>query len=125
MEGEGKMGSTVLDLGGEGIRGLLMEIEERYSDVFAEIGPGALRHFRQLIDEVEEFLDFLEDPKAMRWTKLIYYAKTRDNVAEFCWFYMRWLGYPLAERLKAEIYQLLEEALRWWRGQTAYGEVER
>jgi len=123
MTGERKM-SPIFNLEGEGIRRLLREIEERYSDAFAEIGPSALRHFRHLIDEVEAFLDMLEDPKVMRWTKLINYAKTRDDIAEFCWFYMRWLGSPLAERLKAEIYQLLEEALRWWRGQTACGGME-
>jgi len=111
-------------LEGEGIRRLLGEIEERYSDVFAEIGPGALQHFRHLIDEVAAFLDLLEDPRAKYWIKLIDYAKTRDGVPEFCWFYMRWLGYPLAERLKAKIYQLFEEALRWCRGQMAYGGME-
>jgi len=105
MAGGEKM-SPALNLEGEGIRRLLRKIEERYSDVFVEIGPGALQHFKHLIDGVEAFLDLLEDLKVRHWTKLIDYAKTRDDVAEFCWFYVRWLGSPLAQRLKAEIYQL-------------------
>jgi len=62
MEGEGKM-SPAFNLEGEGVRRLLKEIEERYSDAFAEIGPGALQRFKHLIDEVEAFLDLLEDLK--------------------------------------------------------------
>jgi len=46
-------------------------------------------------------------------SRCIWSLKMRDDVAEFCWFYARWLRSPLAERLKAEVYQLLEEVLTW------------
>jgi len=41
-------------------------------------------------------------------------VKLRDDFFEFCRFYARWLGSPLMERLKAEIYELLDEAISWW-----------
>ena len=46
--------------------------------------------------------------------KLMSYGKIRSDVFEFCRFYARWLGNPLMERLKAEIYELLEQAIAWW-----------
>jgi len=36
----------------------------------------------------------------------------------------RWLGNPLMERLRAEIYELLEEAISWWGEQEIYNEME-
>ena len=35
------------------------------------------------------------------------------DVFEFCRFYAEWFGNLLMERLKAEIYELLEEAVSW------------
>jgi len=52
------------------------------------------------------------------------YAKIRMDVAEFCRYYAKWLGDPLAERLKHEINQVLEEAVNWWGQQEAYDEME-
>jgi len=51
--------------------------------------------------------------------KLIDYARIRDDVLEFCRFYAKFLGNPLMERLRAEIYELLEEAIAWWEEQYA------
>jgi len=42
------------------------------------------------------------------------YAKVRADVAEFCKYYANWLGAPLVERLKAEVYEILEQAITWW-----------
>jgi len=42
------------------------------------------------------------------------YGKVRMDVFEFCRYYASWLGNPLMERLKAEIYELLEQAISWW-----------
>lgn len=86
----------------------------RYSDGFAETGPVEFQHFKHMIDNIEALLDLLSDPKTSFLVKLMDYAKVRDDVSEFCWFYARWLGSPLAERLRAEIHQLLEEAMTWW-----------
>jgi len=36
------------------------------------------------------------------------------NVFEFCRYYARRLGGPVMERLKAEIYELLEQTISWW-----------
>jgi len=66
-----------------------------------------------MIDDVGAFLDLLSNPKTSLLTKLMDYAKTKDDAAEFCRLYVGWLGSPLAERLKAEVYQLLEEAITW------------
>jgi len=73
--------------------------------------PRAMCHFKNLIDNVEAFLDPLADPKANYLANLMDYAKTRDDAAEFCRFYVEWLRSPLAKRLKAGVYQLLEEAI--------------
>jgi len=110
--------------GGADFRRLLKDIEDRYSDAFAEVGPGALQHFKNLIDGIDGFLDLLSDPKTDFRVKLMDYGKIRADVAEFCWFYMRWLGTPLMERLKHEIYELLEQAVSWWGQQETYNAIE-
>ena len=70
-----------------------------------------------MIDCVDAFLDLLADPKTDFRVKLMDYAKVRMDVFEFCRFYAEWLGSPLMERLRAEIYELLEQAISWWGGQ--------
>ncbi|MCD6341282.1 MAG: hypothetical protein J7L83_00260 [Thaumarchaeota archaeon] len=52
------------------------------------------------------------------------YAKIKAYLFELCRYYARWLGNPLMERLKAEIYELLEEAVGWWGRQEVYDEME-
>ena len=59
------------------IRALLMDIESRYAYAFDELGPGALQHFKHLIDCVDAFLDLLEDPRADFRVKLMDYGKLR------------------------------------------------
>ena len=59
-------------------------------------------------------MDLLADPEADFRVKLADYAKVRMDVFELCRCYARWLGAPITERLKAEVYQLLEEAIGWW-----------
>jgi len=100
--------------GSSDLRRLLRDVEDRYGDAFAELGPGALQDFKHLIDCIDSFLDLLADPKTDFRVKLMSYGKIRSDVFEFCRFYARWLGNPLMERLKAEIYELLEEAIAWW-----------
>ncbi|RLG06334.1 MAG: hypothetical protein DRN65_05470 [Thaumarchaeota archaeon] len=109
--------------GGSDFRNLLKDIEERYSEAFAELGPGVLQHFKHLIDCVDEFFNLLADPKTDFRVKLMDYAKIKSDVFELCRFYARWLGNPLMERLEAEIYGILEEAMDWWR-QHLIGEME-
>ena len=46
--------------------------------------------------------------------KLLDYVKVRNDVFEFCRFYARFLGASLAEKLRTEIYQILEDAISWW-----------
>jgi hypothetical protein len=75
---------------------------------------GALQDFKHLIDYVDSFFDLLADPKTDFRVKLDGYAKVRDDVFEFYRFYARWLSNPLMERLRAEIYELLDEAISWW-----------
>jgi len=65
------------------------EIEDRHSGAFAQIGPGTICHFKHLIGNFEAFLDPLADPEMRPLGKLMDYAKTGNDVAEFCWFYMR------------------------------------
>ena len=96
------------------IRALLMDIECRYSGAFEELGPGALQGFKHMIDCVDAFLDLLADPRTDFRVKLMDYAKVRMDVLELCRYYASWLGNPLMERLRAEIYGLLEEAVGWW-----------
>ncbi|MEM1977093.1 MAG: hypothetical protein QXX29_04265 [Nitrososphaerota archaeon] len=100
--------------GGADFRKWLKDIELRYSDAFAEVGSGALADLKKLVDGVDAFLDLLADERVDFRVKLVDYAKLRDDVFEFCRFYARFLGASLAERLKAEIYQLMEEAISWW-----------
>jgi len=95
--------------GGADLRRLLKDIEDRYSDAFAELG--ALQDFKSLIDLVDGFLDLLADSKTDFRVKLMDYARIRSDVFEFYRFYARWLGNPLMERLRAEISELLEEAI--------------
>ena len=97
--------------GGADFRRLLRDVEQRYSDAFAELGPGAVQDFKHLIDCVDSFLDLLADPETDFRVKLMDYARVRDDVFEFCRFYARWPGNPLMERLRAEISELLEEAI--------------
>jgi len=78
------------------------------------LAPGALQDFKHLIDYVDSFFDLLADPKTDFRVKLDGYAKVRDDVFEFYRFYARWLSNPLMERLRAEIYELLDEAISWW-----------
>ena len=103
--------------GASDLRRLLRDIEDRYGGAFEELGPGALQDFKHLIDCVDAFLDLLADPRTDFRVKLMDYAKVRMDVFEFCRFYAEWLGSPLMERLRAEIYELLEEAVSWWGGQ--------
>ena len=111
--------------GGEGnFRRMLKDIEERYSNAFAEVGPGSLQDFKNLIDCVDGFFDLLADPKTDFRVKLMDYAKIKSDVFELCRFYARWLGNPLMERLEAEIYGILEEAMDWWGRQHLIGEME-
>jgi len=111
--------------GGADFRRLLKDIEERYSDAFADLGPGALSHFKHLVDCIDGFLDLLADPKTDFRVKLMDYVKVKADVAEFCRYYARWLGDPLAERLKHEINQALEEAVDWWGQQELYDIMEK
>ena len=93
---------------------MLRGIEQRYGGAFAELGPGALQDLKHLIDCVDGFLDLLADPRRDFRVKLANYAKIRSDVLEFCRFYAKFLGNMLMERLRAEIYELLEEAIAWW-----------
>jgi len=52
-------------------------------------------------------------------------GKLRMDVFEFCRFYASWLGNPLMERLKHEIYELLEEAISWWGEQDVLDSIWR
>ena len=74
----------------------------------------ALQHFKHMIDCVDAFLDLLADPRTDFRVKLTCYGKLRENVFELCRYYVSWLGNPLMEGLKHEVYQLLEEAISWW-----------
>ena len=98
------------------IRALLRDIEDRYSGAFDELGPGVLQHFKHLIDCVDAFLDLLADPRTDFRVKLMDYAKVREDVFEFRRYYASWLGNPLMERLKHEIYEIMEGAMGWWEG---------
>jgi len=92
----------------------LRSIEEWYGEAFAEIGPGAANDFKHLIDGVEAFLDLLNDPETDFRVKLMDYGKVKSDVFEFCRYYAKWFGNPLMERLKAEINEVLEQAVSWW-----------
>jgi len=98
---------------------LLRGVEDRYGGAFAELGLGAVQDLKHLIDCIDSFPDLLADPGIDFRVKLMDYAKIRDDVFEFYRFYERWLGNPLMERLRAEIYELLEQAVSWWGEQYA------
>jgi len=100
--------------GASDLRRLLKDIEDRYSGAFEELGTVALQDFKHLIDYIDAFLDLLADPRTDFRVKLMDYARVRMDVLEFCRYYASWLGNPLMERLKHEIYGLLEEAVGWW-----------
>ena len=76
-----------------------------------------------MIDCVDAFLDLLADPRTDFRVKLMCYGRLREDVLEFCQYYASWLGNPLMERLRAEIYELLEEAVCWWGEQEVYDEM--
>ena len=109
--------------GASGFRRLLRDIEDRYSGAFDELGPRALQDFKHMIDCVDAFLDLLADPRTDFRVKLMCYGRLREDVLEFCRYYASWLGNPLMERLRAEIYELLEEAVCWWGEQEVYDEM--
>jgi len=111
--------------GGGDFGKVLKDIEQRYSDAFAELGPGVLQHFKHLVDCIEGFLDLLADPKTDFRVKLMDYVKVKADVAEFCRYYTKWLGIPLTERLKAEVYEVLEEVIDWWRRQETLDAMRR
>ena len=100
--------------GGGGLRRLLRDVEGRYGDAFDDLGPGALQDLKHLIDCIDSFLDLLADPRTGFRVKLMDYGRIRNDVLEFCQFYAKLLGNPLMERLRHEIYELLEEAVSWW-----------
>ena len=106
------------------MRRLSKDIEQRYSDAFAELGPSTIQDFKNLMNSVDGFLDLPADPRTDFRVKLVDYARVRDDVFESCRFYARWLGNPLMERLKAEIYELLDQAVSWWGEQEIYDEME-
>ena len=110
--------------GGADFRRLLKDIEDRYRDAFAELRPGALSHFKHLVDCIDSFLDLLADPKTNFRVKLMDYTKVKSDVFEFCRYYARVLGSPLTERLKQEIYELLEQVITWWGCQETYNAME-
>ena len=114
MAEKGSISPAAFYQGEAELRRLLRDVEDRYGGAFAELGPGALQDFKHLIDCVDGFLDLLADPRTDFRVKLADYAKVKDDVFEFCRFYAGWLGNPLMERLKAEIYELLDEAISWW-----------
>jgi len=109
--------------GGSDFRRLLRDVEDRYSGAFEELGTVALQDFKHLMDYVDAFLDLLADPKTDFRVKLMCYGKRMD-VLELCRFYVRWVRSPLMERLKHEIYELLEQAISWWGEQEAYNAME-
>ena len=124
MSGESEPRIGAFYAGGSGLHRLLRDVEERYSDVFAELGPGALTDLKRCVDSAEAFLGLLFDDETKPTVKMAAYAKIRMDVAEFCRFYARWLGRPLMERLKHEIYEVLEEAIDWWGRQETYDAME-
>ena len=117
-------GSVPAVYGGPDFRRLLRDVEDQYSGAFDELGPGTIQDFKHLMDCVDAFLDLLADSRTDFRVKLMCYGKLREDVLELCRFYASWLGNPLMERLRAEIYELLEEAVGWWGRQEVYSEME-
>ena len=93
-------------------------------DAFAELGPGALQRFKHMMGCVDGFLDFLAGPETYFRVKLIDYAKVKDDVFEFCRFYAKFLGNMLMERLRAEIYEVLDQAVSLWGEQGVFDAME-
>ena len=109
---------------GEGLdfRSLLKDVGESCSDAFAELGAGALTDLKGRVYSVEIFPLF--DGETGSIVKMAAYAKSMSNASEFCGYYARWLGKPLTERSKHEIYEILEEAIDLWRRQEVFDKVE-
>jgi len=112
-------------LHGEGpdFRRLLKDVEERYSDAFAELWPGALTDLKRHVNSVEDFLLF--DGETRPIVKMAAYAKSMSDASEFYRYYARRLGRPLTERLKHEIYEILEKAIDWWGRQEVLDKMGR
>ena len=117
-------GSVPAVYGGPDFRRLLRDVEDRYSGAFDELGPGTIQDFKHLMDCVDALLDLLADPRTDFRVKLMDCAKVRMDVLEFCRFYARWLDNPLMERLRHEIYELLEGAVGWWGEQDTLNAME-
>lgn len=100
------------------------DVEERYSDAFAELGPAALADLKRRIFSLKIFISLLLDPEMDSSYKLKQHNKVKMDVFEFCGYYARWLGRPLMERLKSEIYEILEEAIDWCGQQEVCDEME-
>lgn len=94
----------------------LRDVEERYFSVFQEFGADAATDFKRYILSLKVFISLLYGNPVMDSNyKLKRYNKIKSDVSEFCGYYARWLGGPLMERLKAEICEILEEAVDWGR----------
>jgi len=96
---------------GEGLdfRSLLKDVEESYSNAFAELGPSALANLKRRIDSMKAFLGLSLDEGMDFRVKLIDYAKVRTDVFKFCRCYARRLAGPIMEKLKAETYEIVED----------------
>jgi len=81
-------------------------------------------YFEHLIDCVDGFLDLLADASIDFRVKPMDYGKIKSDAFEFCRYYSRRLGNPLMERLKHEIYEILEEAIDWWGRQEIFDAME-
>ena len=114
MAEKGSISPAAFYQGEAELRRLLRDVKDRYGAAFAdELDPGAFQDFKHMIDCVDAFFD-LPASKTSFKVKLMDCGKIRSNVLEFCRFYARWLGSPLMERLRHEIYELLEQAISWW-----------
>ena len=78
-----------------------------------------------MIDDLEAFLDTLADLGIDFRVKLMDYAKIRGDVFEFYQFYAKWLGSSLMERLKHEVYEVLDQAVSWWGEQEIFDIMEK
>jgi len=66
---------------------------------------------KRLTDHIDGILDILADPKTDFRVKLMDYVRVREDVFEFRRYYAICLGSPLMERLRAEIYEIMEESM--------------
>jgi len=104
MAEKGSISPAAFYQGEAELRRLLRDVEDRYGAAFAdELDPGAFQDFKHMIDCVDAFFD-LPASKTSFKVKLMDCGKIRSDVLEFCRFYARWLGSPLMERLRHEIY---------------------